>query len=155
MWQLIVKKGMPPTRKIRYCCDYLKERGGYDRRVLTGIRKAESSARSRRYYVETCYKHRLKTFVHPIFDWTLEEVWEYTHDRGLPVCSLYEHQTRIGCVMCPMASIKKRKAEAAMFPGFYRAYLRAFDKMLDRRRELGKETSWKTARDVMDWWLSK
>ena len=28
MWQLIVKKRMPPTRKVRYCCEKLKERGG-------------------------------------------------------------------------------------------------------------------------------
>jgi len=154
MWKLIVKKGIPPTRKIRYCCEYLKERGGYDRRVLTGIRKQESHARSQRYYVETCHRYKLKTFVHPIFDWTTAEVWEYTHDHGLPVCSLYKHQKRIGCAMCPMAGVKARKAEAAMFPGFYRAYMRAFDKMLERRRELGKETTWQTAQDVMDWWLS-
>ena len=24
MWQLIVKKGMPPTRMVRYCCDELR-----------------------------------------------------------------------------------------------------------------------------------
>lgn len=28
MFALIVKKHMPPTRIIRYCCDNLKERGG-------------------------------------------------------------------------------------------------------------------------------
>lgn len=154
MWRLIVEKLFPPTRKIRYCCEYLKERGGYDRRVVTGIRKDESSARSRRNYVETCYKHRLKTFLHPIFDWSRAEVWEYTRSRGLPVCSLYQCQDRIGCVMCPCASVKKRLAEAARFPGFYRAYLRAFDKMVERRRELGKKTSWKNGREVMKWWLS-
>lgn len=28
MFQLIVQKGIPPTRRIRYCCSELKERGG-------------------------------------------------------------------------------------------------------------------------------
>ena len=28
MWDLIVKKGMPPTRMVRYCCDVFKEGGG-------------------------------------------------------------------------------------------------------------------------------
>jgi phosphoadenosine phosphosulfate reductase len=27
MWRLIERKGMPPTRLVRYCCQHLKERG--------------------------------------------------------------------------------------------------------------------------------
>lgn len=45
MWQLIVEKMMPPTRLIRYCCAELKERGGDGRRVVTGVRWAESQKR--------------------------------------------------------------------------------------------------------------
>lgn len=47
MWQLIVHKGMPPTRLMRYCCAELKEKGGKGRVKITGVRKAES--RSREY----------------------------------------------------------------------------------------------------------
>lgn len=46
MWQLIVDKGMPPTRLMRYCCAELKERGGKGRVKITGVRKAESKARA-------------------------------------------------------------------------------------------------------------
>lgn len=46
MWQLIVKKGMPPTRIVRYCCAALKERGGMGRVKITGVRKDESYSRS-------------------------------------------------------------------------------------------------------------
>ena len=46
MWQLIVDKRSPPTRVARYCCSYLKERGGHRRTVVTGVRKAESVARA-------------------------------------------------------------------------------------------------------------
>lgn len=45
MWQLIVKKGIPPTRLMRYCCSQLKERGGKGKVVVTGVRWAESSKR--------------------------------------------------------------------------------------------------------------
>lgn len=45
MWQLIVKKGMPPTRICRYCCSELKERGGQGRMKITGVRWAESAKR--------------------------------------------------------------------------------------------------------------
>ena len=45
MWQLIVKKKMPPTRFARYCCEELKERGGKGRMKVTGVRWAESTSR--------------------------------------------------------------------------------------------------------------
>ena len=45
MWQLIVKKKMPPTRLMRYCCSELKERGGKGRIKITGVRWEESKAR--------------------------------------------------------------------------------------------------------------
>lgn len=45
MWQLIVKKRMPPTRLVRYCCEHLKERGGQGRLKITGVRWAESQNR--------------------------------------------------------------------------------------------------------------
>jgi len=52
MWQLIEKKMIPPTRIARYCCSELKEKGGIGRFVVTGVRHAESSARSKRKDVE-------------------------------------------------------------------------------------------------------
>lgn len=45
MWQLIAGKMMPPTRIVRYCCAELKEKGGFGRRKVTGVRWAESSSR--------------------------------------------------------------------------------------------------------------
>lgn len=46
MWELIVKKGMPPTRLMRYCCSELKEKGGRGRVKITGVRWAESKNRA-------------------------------------------------------------------------------------------------------------
>lgn len=45
MWQLIVKKRMPPTRLVRYCCSEFKEHGGFGRVKITGVRWSESSKR--------------------------------------------------------------------------------------------------------------
>lgn len=46
MWNLIPRKGMPPTRLMRYCCAELKEQGGKGRLKITGVRAAESRNRA-------------------------------------------------------------------------------------------------------------
>lgn len=53
MWQLIVKKRMPPTRLVRYCCEKLKERGGKGRVKIMGVRWAESASRAEGHGVVT------------------------------------------------------------------------------------------------------
>ncbi len=45
IWQLIVKKGIPPSRKVRYCCSELKKIGGKGQVKITGVRKSESKSR--------------------------------------------------------------------------------------------------------------
>ena len=45
MWSLIPQKMMPPTRLVRYCCAVLKEQGGANRFITTGVRWAESANR--------------------------------------------------------------------------------------------------------------
>lgn len=84
MWQLIPEKRMPPTRKVRYCCQALKEGGGKGRFVVTGVRHAESAKRAKRQTVETCRHNRGKQYIHPIIDWSDAEVWEYIHTYNVP-----------------------------------------------------------------------
>ena len=47
MWSLIASKKIPPTRRFRYCCAYLKESGGGGRLKITGVRWAESVRRKK------------------------------------------------------------------------------------------------------------
>lgn len=47
MWNLIVKKKLPPTRIMRYCCTELKEWGGKGRMKITGVRSDESVSRAK------------------------------------------------------------------------------------------------------------
>ena len=57
MHDLIIKKRMPPTRRVRYCCQVFKEQGGKGRVVVTGVRHAESAKRAKRQMMETCNQH--------------------------------------------------------------------------------------------------
>ena len=45
MWNLIVKKQLPPIRTARFCCQYLKETCGEGRTTVTGVRWDESNNR--------------------------------------------------------------------------------------------------------------
>jgi len=155
MWQLIVKKRYPPTRRARYCCEALKEGGGVGRVVLTGIRWAESVKRSRRRQVEACYTGK-KSYVNPIINWTDDEVWGYIREREIPYCSLYdEGYTRLGCVMCPMSGRDGMLRDAARWPKIAAAYEQACVRSFDKRIADGLPTKgWKNGHDMFRWWLS-
>ena len=53
MWNLIPWRLIPPTRLIRYCCEFLKESGGDGRLTVTGVRWAESVKRAKNHGVVT------------------------------------------------------------------------------------------------------
>lgn len=120
MWDLIPLKRMPPTRIARYCCQELKEEGGNGRFVVTGVRKAESSARSKRKGIEfdvygsqsksaiknreiflmsdNSEKRRMiencvikgKHILNPIIDWKDHHIWQFIHRYNIPYCRLYD-----------------------------------------------------------------
>ena len=119
-----------------------------------------------RRMVEQCYK-RHKTTVNPIIDWTDADVWAFIKANGIPYCELYDEGfSRLGCVGCPMARTHGREREFLRWPKYKGAYLRAFDKMLEVRRQRNLENPtkpvWKangityreaTATDVFNWWM--
>ena len=131
MWELIPQKLMPPTRLMRYCCSILKEKGGQNRAIATGVRWAESRARSKRgiyedinrnndkkiilnndnddkrLLFERCEK-QAKTVVNPIIDWQETDIWDYIKDNDTPCNPLYCELSRIGCIGCPLSSKKNR-----------------------------------------------
>jgi phosphoadenosine phosphosulfate reductase len=158
MWRLIPKNLIPPSRVIRYCCQYLKEQGGTGRTILTGVRWEESSRRKQRQVYEKSSARKNTTFLHPIIDWTTLEVWEFIKKREMPYCSLYDEGFhRIGCIGCPMAGTKGMIKEFERWPKYRRAYLGAFARMIEARRIRGKnhdnDRRWNTPEEVMDWWI--
>lgn len=164
MWNLIPKRLMPPTRIVRYCCAQLKETAGYGRMVVTGVRWAESARRARnralvnigttkksgimlnndndesRHLVESCFRLK-KTTLNPIINWSDEDVWEFIHKYNIPYCKLYDEGFhRLGCIGCPMNTAAA--AELVKYPTYRRAYIRAFDKMIEERKKRGRDTVW-------------
>lgn len=181
MWKLIQKKLMPPTRLMRYCCAVLKEGGGKDRFIATGVRWAESTARKRRgglevlaskpqsnlilsndndedrRLFETC-RLKGKRVVNPIVDWQAADIWDYVGAEKIPMNPLYcEGFHRVGCVGCPMASSKQRLMELALYPKIKAAYIRVFDRMMEERRRRCKMNGvfrmGDTGVDVFHWWM--
>ena len=158
MWQLIVKKRMPPTRIVRYCCELLKEHGGEGRFIVTGVRAQESRNRKNRQVVELCYTRNVKgkRILNPIVDWLTVDVWAYTRLNDLPICELYmKGYKRLGCQLCPYAGCKTQKREAMAYPWIKERFIKAFDKCVKKRIIDGLPTEWKTGQEMYVWWLTK
>jgi len=176
MWNLIVKKHLPPTRICRYCCAELKETGGQGKICVTGVRKAESVRRAKqgaeakilksgkalilnldndddRRTIEQCYRTQ-KTLINPILDWSEEDIWEFSKVENIQQNPLYTHcggtKTRLGCVLCPMARLSDREEDIKEYPKIAEAYVKAFDRML---LNMQKTVDWKNGQDVFDWWM--
>ena len=179
MWDLIVKKGIPPTRMIRYCCTILKETSGANRHIATGVRWAESNQiknirgifedfnpkrehkiilnndnDDKRKLFERC-EIKAKTVTNPIIDFTDNDVLDFnteycSHSNPLYECGF----NRIGCIGCPMAG-KKRYREFRLYPKYKQMYINAFDRMLEKRRAEGKINELKTGIDIYRWWMGE
>ena len=153
MWKLIEKKMMPPTRIVRYCCEHLKERGGKNRFVVTGIRWGESARRSNRRMTEVCFRNSRTRYLHPIIEWSDSDVWQYIRENKLPYCRLYDEGfKRIGCVGCPSAGSGRAK-EFARWPRFEAAYRKAFAKIAQTGTAANRKLHWENGDDVFDWWM--
>lgn len=179
MWNLIPRKLIPPTRLVRYCCAELKEGGGKDRMITTGVRWDESTARKSRGALEIISKRREKSIflnndndedrrlfetctmkgkrvANPIIDWETSDVMDFLTGEKVKLCSLYSKGwKRVGCIGCPMAG-KHRYAEFARYPTYKKAYIRAFDKMMEMRRLRGMPRGVEvdeTGVDVFHWWM--
>lgn len=182
MWNLIPRKLMPPTRLVRYCCAALKEGGGENRFIVTGVRWDESNARKKsrgilevmaskrenkivlsndndedRRLFETC-QMKGKRVVNPIVDWTTRDVLDFCSENKVRLCPLYSNGwRRVGCVGCPIARTSMRYNEFAQYPTYKKAYIAAFDRMIEERNRRGKIEGkmmrWYTGVDVFHWWM--
>lgn len=146
-----------PQRQRRWCCAMYKERGGSGRKVVTGIRAAESAKRAGRRAVETCYKDSSKIYINPIIRWLDDDVWQFIHEEKLSYCSLYdEGWKRIGCLFCPMAS-KMRLIEAARYPRMVTVFIRSFEALYVNRKAAGNHSidRWASGEEMFWWWLNE
>ena len=135
-FKLVEKNGLP-NRFQRWCCRVLKEsnNAGFDV-VFTGVRRAESSKRSKRKILEK-YKNQYRFT--PIIDWTEQEVWKYIKHNNLPMIKYYSSPyffTRHGCVLCPLATKKQMVRNAKLFPKYVKALLNSVKVYRDTHKHL-------------------
>lgn len=132
MYQLILKKGMLPLRRCRFCCEFLKERNGLNAVVITGITKAESAKRKKRQAFESsCKIGQDKNLLNPILEWTKRDVFQFLKDRNIKISELYQKQNRIGCIGCPM-SPKTMRRDFRDYPNNKKAYINTVAKLMGR-----------------------
>lgn len=158
MWQLIVdpENQVMPTRQMRWCCKRLKEVGGHGRFVLTGIRWAESVRRANRKMLEVSRGDTSKKLVHPILDWTDEDVWQFIREKSIPYCSLYDQGfKRLGCVLCPMVKGRLLQMQIERYPKIVAAWRSAAEKLYDLKMLEGKQMPFRDADDAFDVWLHR
>jgi len=152
----LIRKGFP-LRQSRWCCDLLKEGGDCkNRRVITGVRWDESARRASRRMVEQCFKHKKKTYLNVIIDWSESDVWEFIKKYNIPYCKLYdEGWKRIGCLFCPMSS--HRKIELKLYPKFENAFRINFRKLHKKRISENNPSAqrWNNGDEMFDWWINE
>lgn len=142
-----------------------EEEKGYEVNKRFGSLILTNDNEENRRLVEHCFRHR-KTTVNPIIEWTDEDVWEFIKFEGIHYCSLYDEGfKRLGCIGCPMAPQREREREFERWGKYKDAYLRAFQKMLDKRKERFEKDQTKpvwrakaeqgdaTPMDVFNWWM--
>jgi len=148
-----------PLRQARWCCEYMKERGGNGEVVLLGIRREESPSRSAYPVAQQWDKGKIHKFVvRPILDWTREEEKAYLRSKGIKWCSLYDKGFhRLGCVLCPMAGVEEKRLQAAYWPRMALAWERSFERLYQNRLLTGSKSikPWESAKEMFDWYINE
>jgi phosphoadenosine phosphosulfate reductase len=173
IYAMAMKKRGLPTRKMRWCCSEFKETGGLGNVVVTGIRHEESSRRATRKELEishrkfsgnfdefsehkesmvSCVRGKDKVILSPIIEWTSKDVWEYLNDRKLKHCELYdEGYTRIGCICCPMSSLKCKIRDLKRYPHIEHKWKQVIQYLIDNGYTKNEK---ETADFMFSWWIS-
>lgn len=143
-------KGMLPTIFSAYCCQDYKHNPKYvDKCIILGIRKQESRVRANRttfmvknktekkkidtlvseYFHEQCQSVGGGNLItlHPIVDWSDEDVWSYIYRHNLPINPEYKENNRVGCIVCPKANFTRNYKALLKYPKLIDAFIWARD----------------------------
>ena len=74
-----------------------------------------------------CINGKDSILISPIFDWNDKDVWYFLNNIiKAPHCKLYdEGQSRIGCILCPMANLKQKLKDVERYPHVKRNWIKA------------------------------
>lgn len=175
IYDMAKKKHILPTRTLRWCCAEYKETSGAGKVTLIGILREESARRAKRGEISsnikgkrreetfdqwseheekmvTCVGGRDKILVSPIIHWTERDVWEFLNANHIPHCELYDQgYTRIGCICCPMSSLRQKRKEIERWPHIRRNWLKAIQWLIEN----GYIThNFSDAETGFRWWIS-
>lgn len=134
-YTLVAKNGLP-NGKYRFCCRYLKEYKILDT-CIQGVRRCESTARSKRYSESdpvVCRMYSKTEHVNvilPVLSWANRDVVEFVTKRNIQCHPLYYDEQgkfhverRLGCIGCPLAS-DRNVGHYQRHPRHLRAFTRA------------------------------
>lgn len=81
-----------------------------------------------------CISGKDKILLNPIIEWSEHDVWEFLNKVvEVPHCELYDQGwTRIGCILCPMASGKSTARDLKRWPHVKEKWIKA---IMDVRKE--------------------
>lgn len=175
IYDMAKKKGVLPTMQIRWCCAGFKEMSGAGKVTLIGIRKAESTRRSKREEIEissrkfsgnfdqweehkekmvTCVNGKDKILVSPIIYWTERDVWNFLNSNKIEHCNLYDNgYKRIGCILCPMSSHRQKIREIKDYPHVARNWKKTIEWLRINKWSKTEQLS-ENADMAFDWWIS-
>lgn len=173
IYDMALKKHILPTMIVRWCCAEYKEMSGAGKVTLIGIRKEESSRRSKREEIEisnhkfsgnfdqfsehkekmvTCVGGKDKILISPIINWSERDVWQFLNSHSIPHCELYdEGYRRIGCILCPMAVRKAKVRDIQRYPHVKRKWVQAIQKLIDAGY---LNHNFNDAEFSFNWWIS-
>ena len=106
-------------------------------------------------------KQKNDIVVNPIYKWLDNEIWQFIEDRGMKHNPMYDKGfRRVGCIGCPLASDQIKELE--MYPKYKQNYIKAFQRMLDKRKAKGKDDvtgkeglhRWTDGEAVYKWWVN-
>ena len=106
--------------------------------------------------IKACKNHK-DTIVNPIYRFTNSDIWDYVERFNIKMNPLYaKGYKRVGCIGCPLGGANHMRREFADFPKYKENYIKAFDRMVEKRRADGKEnTTFTDGQSVMTWWLNE
>lgn len=177
IYDMAKKKGILPSAKVRWCCAEYKEIGGVGKVTLVGVRREESIRRSKRNEITSsnfkisetfdqfskheeemvaCVRGRDKIIISPILHWTERNVWEFLNEVvKVPHCELYDQgYTRIGCILCPMASYKNKLKHIERWPYVKKKWVETID-WLTKNKWANTTHEPMSAQESFDMWISR